>query len=112
VAIDDFGSGCSSFRMLKTTNVDCVKIDQSFLVGDYNTTNNRAILQRMLQIVGDLDVRAVVEGVETQGQVNFLLEIGYTYCQGFFFTKALSLYDFERHLMESRRTRKTKKKEE
>jgi diguanylate cyclase (GGDEF)-like protein/PAS domain S-box-containing protein len=87
VSIDDFGTGYSSLGYLKRFPVDYVKIDRSFIGelrdGDVDTEIVRAVI-RLSAAIG---MRAVAEGVETEGQLRALRELGCPLVQGYFLAR-------------------------
>jgi diguanylate cyclase (GGDEF)-like protein/PAS domain S-box-containing protein len=86
-ALDDFGSGLSSFSYLKNLPVDFLKIDGSF-VKDMNTDPmNRAIVEAINQVGHTLSIRTIAEFVENQDIVNLLRDIGVDFAQGYHFCK-------------------------
>lgn len=101
VLMDDFGSGYSSLNMLKDIDVDILKIDMKFLK-DNDDTKQRGgnILEAVVRMAKWLNLRIIAEGVETKEQVDFLLSIGCSYAQGYYFYKPISILEFESYLCE------------
>lgn len=93
--LDDFGSGFSSLNMLKDIHVNGLKIDRSFL--DAATTDERgnSVLKNIFLLAKDLNMSVVTEGVETEEQVKMVQGFGGEYMQGFYFSKPISVKDFE-----------------
>jgi len=83
IAIDDFGTGYSSLAYLKWFDVDIIKIDMSFVHGLGTSRTDAAIVRAIIELAGELDLRVVAEGVETEEQLGYLTELGATYVQGF-----------------------------
>ncbi|MBR2876182.1 MAG: EAL domain-containing protein [Clostridia bacterium] len=98
VLMDDFGSGYSSLNSLKDIKVDVLKIDINFL--PTSTTDERAgkILASVVSMANDLDLKVVVEGVETRDQADFLISIGAYEAQGYYFFKPMPVEDYEKAL--------------
>ncbi len=90
VSIDDFGTGYSSLSYLKRFPVDTVKIDQSFIRDITTNPDDAAIAKAIISIAHSLSLRVIAEGVETEGQLNFLRSENCDEVQGFFFSKALA----------------------
>lgn len=94
ITLDDFGTGYSSLSVLRELPFDTLKIDKSFLdaaeagSGSINSKSRR-MLVRMIDMGHDLGKNVVVEGVETQAQVDLLLEIKCDVAQGYFFGRPI-----------------------
>jgi diguanylate cyclase (GGDEF)-like protein len=72
LAIDDFGTGYSSLSYLKRFPVDYVKIDQAFIRGLGEGTEDAAITRAIIAMAHSLELKVVAEGVENEAQLNFL----------------------------------------
>jgi EAL domain-containing protein (putative c-di-GMP-specific phosphodiesterase class I) len=83
VAIDDFGSGYASFSYLEKLPVAAVKIDRSFIECLESTPKARSVVKGMVKLAHSIGLRVVVEGVETAGQFEALLESEADEVQGF-----------------------------
>ncbi len=81
-ALDDFGSGFSSFTYLKHLPVDKLKIDGSFVQGLANTPVDQAMVQSMNQVAHALGKRTVAEYVENADTLKLLQSYGVDYAQG------------------------------
>jgi EAL domain-containing protein (putative c-di-GMP-specific phosphodiesterase class I) len=81
-ALDDFGSGFSSFHHLKHLPVDCVKIDGQFVRGMVQNPADRAIVMSINDIAHSLGKRTVAEFVENREILELLIECGVDYAQG------------------------------
>jgi len=95
ILMDDFGTGYSSLNMLKDIIVDILKIDMRFLSDCEIPGRGENILGSIVRMAKWLDLLVIVEGVETAEQVNFLRSIGCEYVQGYYFSKPISIGDFE-----------------
>ena len=93
VLMDDFGSGYSSLNILKDININVLKLDMRFL--DKNDKKSKDILESVVQMAKWLDLQVIAEGVENRDQVDFLLKIGCTHAQGFYYYKPMPLIAFE-----------------
>lgn len=101
VLMDDFGSGYSSLNMLKDINVNILKLDLCFL--DNTDKKSRDILESVVHMAKWLGLRIIAEGVETKSQVEFLLDIGCEYAQGYYYYKPMELKLFEELLSDRER---------
>lgn len=95
VLMDDFGSGYSSLNSLKDIKVDVLKIDINFL--PTSTSDERAgkILTSVVSMANALDLKVVVEGVETRDQADFLISIGAFEAQGYYFFRPMPVEEYE-----------------
>lgn len=98
VAIDDFGTGYSSLAYLKLPAVAYLKIDRSFVTGLPTNPNDVAITEAMVAIARSLELHTIAEGIETEGQHDFLLRAGCQEGQGFLYSQPLPPDEIERLL--------------
>jgi diguanylate cyclase (GGDEF)-like protein/PAS domain S-box-containing protein len=82
-ALDDFGSGISSFAYLKNLRVDYLKIDGSFIRDTRDDPVNYAMVEIVNQIGHVMDIRTIAESVEQLSVLAKLKELGVDYAQGF-----------------------------
>ena len=82
-ALDDFGSGLSSFTYLKSLPVDYLKIDGSFVKGIGNSEVDRAIVRSINQVGKAMSKKTIAEYVETEEMLVLLREMGVDYVQGY-----------------------------
>ena len=93
-ALDDFGTGNANFSYVLDYNFDIIKIDKTFLWAADGSAENAAILEAMLQLIKGLNRKAVVEGVETEKQRDYLVSKGVEFLQGYYFSKPLPEREF------------------
>lgn len=97
-AIDDFGTGYSSLAYLKRFPVDTLKIDRSFIKDMTVDTDDEEIIRTIVAMATNLKMEAQAEGVETEEQREFLSREGCHNMQGFLFSPALPVEEFEKYL--------------
>jgi EAL domain-containing protein (putative c-di-GMP-specific phosphodiesterase class I) len=90
LAMDDFGTGTSSLGILRTYPFDTIKIDRSFVQGLVGGSDVLAVIHATINLVENLGMASLVEGIEQEAQVSVLLSIGCRYGQGFLFSKPVS----------------------
>ncbi len=95
IEIDDFGSGYSSLNMLKEVPADILKMDMAFLSMDKNAPRGRKIVNTIITLAKALGMMVIIEGVETEDQLNYLKGTGADYLQGYYFNKPLPVRRFE-----------------
>ena len=97
VLMDDFGSGYSTLNMLKNLNIDIIKLDAQFLrMDESNEERSIRILESVTNMTKTIGVPIIAEGVETEKQKDFLLDLGCRYIQGYYFYKPMPAADYER----------------
>jgi diguanylate cyclase (GGDEF)-like protein len=85
IAVDDFGTGYSSLTYLRELPVDLVKIDQGFVAGLADDSENRTIVGAVISLAHDLGKTALAEGVETPDQLEVLAHLDCDLAQGYHF---------------------------
>ncbi|MFW6193524.1 MAG: EAL and GGDEF domain-containing protein [Gemmatimonadota bacterium] len=98
IAIDDFGTGYSSLDYLRHFAADVLKLDRSFVAHLERRDHTAALVQGILDVADRMEMRVVAEGIETERQLDLLLEFGCPYGQGFLFAKPMPADDFARLL--------------
>lgn len=91
--LDDFGSGYSSFNVLKDFRFDVLKIDMRFLEGFGENPKVIDILRSIISMAKSLGMESLCEGVETKEQAAFLRKEGCNKLQGYLFGKASPFED-------------------
>jgi EAL domain-containing protein (putative c-di-GMP-specific phosphodiesterase class I) len=95
ISIDDFGTGHSSLSNLQRLPVDSVKIDRSFVRNITSDPNDAAIAVAVIEMAHNMGLRVIAEGVETWEQMAFLQAHKCNVMQGFYFSKAVPVNEFE-----------------
>ncbi|MBQ7070882.1 MAG: GGDEF domain-containing protein [Ruminococcus sp.] len=98
-SIDDFGTGYSSLMLIKNLPVDVIKLDKSFIdnISDVNS-EDCTFVKDIINMIRDIDLETVSEGVETKVQADFLTEINCEIAQGYLFSKPIPHDEFEQKL--------------
>ena len=87
LAIDDFGRGHSSLRILRELPVDMLKIHESFVSGLGNGADDGGVVGAVVELGHALGLSVIAEGVETDNQLAHLRELGCDGAQGFLFSQ-------------------------
>lgn len=90
IALDDFGTGYSSLSYLTRLPIDSIKIDRSFIRDLDDSGRSATITAAIIGLSRGLNIGVVVEGVETQAQLDFLAAQGDTEIQGYLFGRPMS----------------------
>jgi diguanylate cyclase (GGDEF)-like protein len=101
IAIDDFGTGYSSMAYLERLPLDTLKIDQAFIRNIDDEGEGGAIAATIVAMAKALKKRVVAEGVETQGQANFLRELDCNLLQGYFLCRPLPAHKIAAFIRET-----------
>lgn len=94
ISIDDFGTGYSSLNYLKKFPFKTLKIDRSFVKDIVDDASTAALTKAIISMAHGLDLKVIGEGVENEGQLEYLRFQGCDSVQGFYFTKSLKEDDF------------------
>jgi diguanylate cyclase len=90
VAIDDFGTGYSSLSHLQRLPIDRLKIDRAFITGLTEHSEDQVIAAMIINMGHLLNLRVVAEGVETEAQLERLIQMGCDEAQGFLFGRPVA----------------------
>lgn len=93
ILMDDFGTGYSSMSMLKSLDMDGIKLDKSFL-SDVGSARSENIIKSLVTLCHSLGMETTMEGVETEDQVKFVRSIGTNLIQGFYFSRPINAEAF------------------
>ncbi|EWC42309.1 hypothetical protein B597_004820 [Stutzerimonas stutzeri KOS6] len=105
LSIDDFGTGYSSLSYLKRLPLAELKIDKTFVDGlGGKDKSDEAIAKAILAMAAALNLLTVAEGVETEGQLQWLSDNGCDYIQGYLCSRPLEYLDFTEKLKNGNRT--------
>ena len=92
LSLDDYGTGYSNINRFVSLPISIVKIDKS-LVDESENEGIKKILDYSFTLVRSLNKETVVEGIETEEQLNRFIEFGADFIQGYYFSKPL---DFDK----------------
>lgn len=101
LSIDDFGTGYSSLAYLKRFAVDKLKIDQSFIRDLALNTEDAVIVDTIIQMAKNLNLRTIAEGVESAEALNALEVCGCDEVQGYHFAKPMGKDELEQYCRDS-----------
>jgi diguanylate cyclase (GGDEF)-like protein len=87
IAIDDFGTGYSSLSYLAAYPINRLKIAQELVCGVDVDARHATVVRAAIQLARELDIEAIAEGVETEGQAAFLLAADCKHGQGYYFSR-------------------------
>lgn len=102
VALDDFGSGYTSFRDLSTHSYDYVKLDRSLLL-DAAQPFGKVVLEELIRFSHALELHVLCEGVETEEQVELLRNMDCDILQGFYFCRPIPAEEGKKLFPQSKR---------
>lgn len=87
IALDDLGDGYAGLRLWSQLDPDYVKLDRHFVSGLDHDRVKRRFVRSIIDIAHSLGSRVIAEGVEQEGELDALLELGADYCQGWLFAR-------------------------
>ncbi|HJX17620.1 MAG TPA: EAL domain-containing protein, partial [Acidiferrobacterales bacterium] len=87
IYVDDFGTGYSSLGYLQKLPVDALKIDQGFIRNLETDADSAAIVKTVIALASGLELNVIAEGVETEGQLAMLRDLGCGAVQGYLFSR-------------------------
>ena len=95
VSLDDFGTGYSSLTYLQKLDIDCLKIDQSFVRNLSPGSTDLTLCKAIIAMAHELGMQVVAEGVETEQQHQLLMEAGCDHGQGYWYGRPMPPAQFE-----------------
>lgn len=96
VEMDDFGGGYSSLNTLKDVPINVLKTDLKFLSGTGIEERKNKILDSVVDMAHQMGMTVIAEGVETEEQAGYLLQLDCKYMQGFYFSRPIPVEEFEK----------------
>lgn len=103
VLLDDFGVGFSSLSMATQLPVDGLKIDRSFVSSLTTSDAARAVVAAVVQLAIGMNLEVIAEGIESEAQLVLLRQLGVHQGQGFLFSPAVPIPEFERWIQDQMR---------
>lgn len=100
-SLDDFGNGQSNLNYIVDMPVEIVKFDRNMTKAYFESEKAKFVLQATVNMIHEMNLRVVAEGVETAEQLAELEKIGIDYIQGFYFSKPLEKEKFIEFLKEN-----------
>jgi len=101
LSIDDYGTGYSSLSYLRRIPAQELKLDAVFVNGISSSAVDRSIVKATVALAHSLGMQIVAEGVENEGDLAELMELGCDLAQGYYFSRPLAAEEFERWLVAS-----------
>ena len=98
ISLDDFGTGYTSFTYLKKFPADILKVDKSLIDHVMSNEEDQRIVHAIIELGHNLDMKVVVEGVETKAMSELLISYGCDYIQGYYYSKPLPVFEFQKLL--------------
>jgi len=98
ILLDDFGTGYTSFSYLKKIPANIVKIDRSLVINILTNETDQGITQAIIDLTHSIGMKVVVEGVEDEHMFNMLRDMGADYIQGYYISKPVPVFEFQKFL--------------
>jgi len=100
LVLDDFGTGYSSLSYLRRYPFKGLKIDRAFIRDCASVTDSAKLCKSIIAMADSLGMDVVAEGVETDDQLEFLLQNGVKKVQGFYFSRPLPAPQFQEFIIQ------------
>jgi len=100
IALDDFGTGYSSLNMLRELPLDILKIDRAFITELESSNEARILVRHVISMASALGLEVVAEGVESDVQLQHVVDTDCDYIQGYLISRAHSQVDFINVMLE------------
>ncbi len=101
ISVDDFGTGYSSLNRLQKLDIDEIKIDRCFITEIQNSVYNYQLVNNVIKLADNRNMRVCCEGVETEEELAVLEELGPKLLQGYFFGKPFDKVQFQERYIDS-----------
>jgi len=103
LSVDDFGTGYSSLSYLNSLPLDTLKIDKVFTDDIMLNQNKAPIVDTIITLAKNMNLKVIAEGVESESQVRYLAARGCDQMQGYYFSPPLKADDFESMLVANKK---------
>ncbi|WP_234400134.1 putative bifunctional diguanylate cyclase/phosphodiesterase [Shewanella marina] len=94
LSIDDFGTGYSALSYLQRFAFSKLKIDRAFINNMMSNEADRTLVKAILAMAKSLQLQVVAEGIECQQQMDFLIQHGCEFGQGYLFSRPVPAAEF------------------
>jgi len=94
-SLDHFGQSAIPLQLLRELDIDTLKLDRSFFTSQNNSRPNRYIVEAILKITSQLQIRTVAEGIDNTTQVQYLQQSGCDMIQGFCYFRPMPVEEFQ-----------------
>jgi diguanylate cyclase (GGDEF)-like protein len=94
IAMDDFGTGYASLSSLQSFPFDKIKIDRTFISGVDSNQQSAAIVRAVVGLSNALNMPVIAEGVETEGERDFLMKAGCGEMQGYLLGRPMDIEEY------------------
>ena len=99
-SLDDYGTGYSNMQRVVTLPFDIIKLDKSF-TEIYDNPKLAIVLKNTIQMIKAMNMKIVVEGVETEDMVRVFSKLECEYIQGYYFSKPMPRDEFTQFIQAS-----------
>ena len=93
-SLDDFGTGRSNLDYFVAMPVSIIKFDYTFTQSYFKNEKARLVMESVVELMKNMGLHIVAEGVETKRQFDEMVDLGITYIQGYYFSRPVSTEDF------------------
>lgn len=101
ISLDDFGTGYSNLMRIASLPLDIVKLDRVFVLME-EEGGNHVIIRNLIEMLKNMDLKVLVEGVETEEMMDSFIGLGADEIQGFYFSRPLTKTAYIRFLKEKK----------
>jgi len=100
ISLDDFGTGYSNLMRIAQLPLNIVKLDRAFVLME-ESGGNHIIIKNLIRMLKDMNLRVLVEGIETEEMVESFTQMGVDEIQGFYYSRPLTKSAYLRFLKEN-----------